>query len=363
METNHPGYKANELDILRLAVENTTEAFVTIDETHRILFFNKAAEDLFGFKKKEVIGRDLDILLGKTCREGHRQAIERYLNGEKKQLPHHEKEFMITNRGGEAIPVTFSFSVAKFNGRHYFTAIIRDMSDIKICHDRLLKSERLAALGQLVAEIVHEIRNPLVLIGGFTRQLKRTISDDKSSKKIDIILKEVQRLENLLAELKELYLPKDLNISVFDVNELLRELYVLAKADCKNRNIKIQFESDSDEAFIEGDREKIKQVFLNLIKNAVEALENGGMLRIESKRNGAFVEVLVSDDGPGIPEEHLGKVFSPFFTTKKYGTGLGLSISKRIIDQHKGYSISLDTNKRRGTTFKVTIPLAKKASA
>ena len=350
-------YREDELGILRLAVENTREAFVTIDQDHKILFFNRAAEELFGFGRKEVLGENLDVLLGEQCIKGHKEAVRKFLEGEKKNLTHDEREFTITRKDGKTIPVVFSFSVAQLNGRHYFTAIIRDISELKLCHDRVMKSERLAELGQLVTEIAHEIKNPLVLIGGFTRQLKKVVKDEKSLAKLVVILEEVERLEHLLNELKELYLPREVDFSVFDVNTLLEELYLLAIDDCKNRNIKIVFESDADEALVEGDREKIKQVFLNLIKNGVEAIENGGVLRIESRKHDNYVEILVTDNGPGIPEKHQAKLFSPFFTTKKHGTGLGLSISKRIIDQHPGFSISLDTVKGKGTTFKVTMPL------
>ncbi len=359
MESVDTSYRADEAEILKLAVENTTEAFVTIDENHRILFFNKAAERLFGYERKEVLGRSLDIILGDKCRKGHRAAVDRYLNGEKKELTHQEQEFVITRKGGKTLPVVFSFSVALLNGKHYFTAIIKDISDLRACHERVVRSERLAALGQLVAEIVHEIRNPLMLIGGFTRQLKRVVKDRKSEAKLEIILQEVERLESLLTELKELYIPKEIEFSVFDINGLLKELYLLVADDCKNKNIEIHLNADADQALVEGDREKIKQVFLNLIKNAVEAQEKGGILRIESRKGEKYVDVLITDNGPGIPEEYREKVFSPFFTTKKYGTGLGLSISKRIIDQHPGCSISLISEQGGGATFKVSIPLAR----
>ncbi len=358
MEPAESKYREDELEILKLAIENTTEAFVTIDENQRILFFNRAAERLFGFERSEVIGRSLDVILGGDCRQGHREAVRRYLKSGKEKLTHQEKEFVITRKGGEAVPVVFSFSVAVLNGKHYFTAIIKDISDLRACHDRVLRSERLAALGQLVAEIVHEIKNPLMLIGGFTRQVKKAVKDHKSAAKLDIILEEVERLESLLAELKELYIPKEIHFSVFDVNALLKELYLLAMDDCKSKNIDIILNTDSGEALVEGDREKIKQVFLNLVRNGIEALEEGGVLRIESKKHGSYVEIRITDNGPGIPEENKERVFSPFFTTKRYGTGLGLSISKSIIDQHPGCSLSLDSKKGKGTIFRVRIPLA-----
>jgi signal transduction histidine kinase len=215
----------------------------------------------------------------------------------------------------------------------------------------------LAALGQLVAEITHEIKNPLMMIGGFARQLMKSTQEAKSLSKLNIIAEEVQRLEELLAELREYYLPKTLATELFDINDLLKEVYSLVKAYGTDKAVRVQLSTDQDSIPVEGDRNKLKQVFLNLAKNGIEALDKGGNLTIRSKLSGDVVEIAFSDDGAGIPRHLQEKIFTPFFTTKAQGSGLGLPVSKKIIDDHPGSSFTLESNEGKGTTVTIRLPV------
>ncbi|HPD61602.1 MAG TPA: PAS domain S-box protein, partial [Thermodesulfobacteriota bacterium] len=218
-----------ELTILQGAVENTNEAFVTIDQDHQVIFFNQAAERIFGYSREEVLGKDLDIILTPRCSQNHHKAVERYIKTKKPVLIGHETEFIASRKNGELFTAAISFSVSEVKGQLYFTALIRDITETKTLQEQLLKSERLAALGQLVAEITHEIKNPLILIGGLAQQLKKTITGEKELTKIKIIVEEIRRLENLLLELGEFYLPKSLKLEPLNVNELLKEVYSLTR--------------------------------------------------------------------------------------------------------------------------------------
>ena len=222
-----------------------------------------------------------------------------------------------------------------------------------------MRSERLAALGQAVAEITHEIKNPLMLIGGFARQLLQEAGREKSRKKLQIIEKEVLRLENLLADLGEFYRPGGLSMEELDIVPLMREVYNLVREDCEKKKIQVTFEKNRDSIPITGDRNRLKQVFLNLVKNAAEAIEDGGMISIRTRETGDFATITIADNGCGIPRELQEKVFSPFFTTKQQGTGLGLSISKHIIDLHEGSTILLKSRPEEGTQFEIAIPLSR----
>ncbi|NIQ38859.1 MAG: PAS domain S-box protein [Proteobacteria bacterium] len=347
----------DELAILRGAVENTNEAFVTIDQTHKVIFFNRAAEEIFGYSREELIGKDLDIILGPRCRENHRHAVSRYLKTRNPTLIGHETEFITTRRSGETFPASISFSVAEIEGRLFFTGIVRDMTETKALQERISRSERLAALGQVVAEISHEIKNPLIMIGGFARQLLRTVREDRTRSKLRIIADEVNRLEYLLADLRDLYAPTKLTTEEIDINDLMKEIYSLTKDDCQARNIEIKLETQTEAAMVAGDREKLKQVFLNLVKNSLEAMENGGKLSIQSKRSGNKIEIRISDNGPGISKEVRKKIFTPFFTTKKQGTGLGLSISRRIVEDHPGSSFAITSSEGKGTIVKIALEI------
>jgi len=347
----------HEMVILKNAVENTNEAFVTIDENHTVLFFNKAAEEIFGYSRKEVIGRDLNVIMSPSCSKNHHQAVTRYV---KTRIPGrigHETEMLASRRNGNTFPASISFSVTEVNGRLFFTGIVRDMTEKKALQEQIMRSERMAALGQLAAEITHEIKNPLMLIGGFAQQLSRVIDDKKNLKKVNIITDEVKRLERLLADLREFHLPKTIASEKVDLKELLHEIYFMVKDDCEKKNIRTELKIDDKALLVTGDRYSLKQVFLNLFKNSMDAMEHGGVLSIQTSLIGDQVEIIVADEGCGIPEQDKEKIFSPFFTTKKHGTGLGLCISKRIIEEHADGSLSMKSKEGKGTSFKVSLPV------
>jgi PAS domain S-box-containing protein len=357
MKTDPPFCLDEKSIILQGAIENTNEGFVTIDERHRVIVFNKAAEKIFGYTRREVMGKDLKLILGPECTQGHKKAVARFIKTKTPKLIGHQTEFLATRKNGERFPLSISFSVSEIEGKFFFTGIVRDLTETKALQEKIAKSERLAALGQLVAEISHEIKNPLVLIGGFARQLLRSTPDEKSQGKLKLISDEVQRLENLLLELREIYRPPSLSYQPMNINTLLREIYSLSKEDCESKRITIDLQTDQDPLWIEGDSGKLKQVFLNLVKNAMEAMERGGHLVIRSRPVGNRVEISITDNGPGIQPKDRDKLFTPFFTTKHRGTGLGLSVSKKIIEDHSGGSLNLESQEGRGTIVKITLPL------
>jgi PAS domain S-box-containing protein len=349
----------DELAVLKGAVENTNEAFVTIDREQKVLFFNKAAEKIFGYSREEVLGRDLDAIMSPTCSREHHRAVARYIEtGEPRRIGHHT-EIMALRKNGETFPADISFSISRSDGALYFTAIVRDLTETKALQERMNRAERLAALGQVVAEISHEIKNPLMMIGGFARQLVKESRDEKSLAKLSIIVSQVQRLEDLLKEMREFYLPKPLELRAFDVNALLRQVRDLIKENCEKRGISLDLKTDREEILVEGDRGRLEQVLLNLAKNALEAMDRTGKISFASGLKRGVAEISISDEGVGIPQEEQEKVFSPFFTTKKQGTGLGLSICKRIIEDHPGSSLSFTSRKEKGTTFIIKMPASR----
>ena len=355
MDDRRKGSK--EIEIIKGAVENTNEAFVTIDRNHKVLFFNRAAEKIFGYSREEVLGYDLDVIMAPTCSQDHRKAVDRYVKTGIPKRIGHASELLATRKDGSRFPASISFSVSQVDGELYFTGIVSDLSETKVLQERILRSERLAALGQFVAEITHEIKNPLMMIGGFARQLIQKTKDDQTGSKLNIIADEVKRLEELLNELREYYTSRALNYEEVDIGGLLKEIYDLVKRDCERKGIEVDFKKQREPLSVKGDKDKLKQVFLNLAKNAIEAMEHGGKLVMEHRLVGNHVEISISDNGCGIPKENREKIFSPFFTTKRQGTGLGLNISKNIIEDHEGGAITLKSEEGKGTAFKVTLPI------
>jgi two-component system sensor kinase FixL len=347
-----------ELLILKHAVENTNEAFVTIDQNHRVLIFNRAAEEIFGYDRALVIGHDLSVIMAPSCARDHRKAVERYVRTRIPSRIGHVTEMMATKRNGELFPVSISFSVTEVEGAPYFTGLVRDLTETRALQEKVSQAERLAVLGQLVAEISHEIKNPLVLIGGFARQVLQATIDKKNREKLEIIASEVSRLESLLSDLREFYLPKPPETGPVDLRALVDEIFALVKEACRRRHIDLQLDEEETGLVVAGDPVRLKQVLLNLVKNSMEAMEGtGGVLRIRLTRSEGKALITVMDTGSGIPEKYRGDIFSPFFTTKKQGSGLGLAICKRIIEQHPGSTFVFETSEGKGTQFQIGLPL------
>jgi two-component system sensor kinase FixL len=358
MDENHPFGEPNQaLTILQGAIENTNEGFVTIDENHRVVIFNREAERIFGVEREDILGKDLGVILNPQCSQGHKKAVARYLDTRKPKLIGHQSEFLTARKNGELFPLSISFSVSNIGEKTFFTGIIRDLTETKALQEQVLKSERLAALGQLVAEVSHEIKNPLVMIGGYARQLQRSAPDPKGQAKLQIIVDEVRRLETLIGELRDLYRPKALTLETIDMGVLLQEVRDLIQEEARNKEIELVLDIPPAPVMVEGDRDKLKQVILNLSRNGMEAMDRGGELTVRAQCLEDQVEITVSDEGPGIPEPERDKIFVPFYTTKKQGTGLGLSVSKRIIEEHQGCSFSLASGQDKGAVARITMPI------
>lgn len=354
-----PHDEERRLAILKRAVENTNEAFVTIDRHHKVIFFNKAAERVFGYHRDEVLGHDLDVIMSPTCSSNHRAAVERYIETKVPKRIGHGTEIMAVRKSGESFPANISFSVSHLEEDIYFTGIVRDLTETRELRELVRRSERLASMGQLVAEITHEIKNPLMLIGGFARQLLRDLEEDGGKqKKLDIIVDEISRLEQLLHELRDLYLPRRVEPKEIDVARLLRGIGDLVTAECEGRGIRLVLEIPNEPIHIQGDEPKLKEVLLNLIRNSIDAMAKEGNLRLVSQVFGRNLEIDVTDEGCGIPVSEQARIFSPFFTTKPRGTGLGLSICKRIMEEHPGGSLTFESEPGKGTTFRLTMPIS-----
>jgi signal transduction histidine kinase len=178
---------------------------------------------------------------------------------------------------------------------------------------------------------------------------------------LNIIVKEVARLEDLLKELRELYLPRSLTMEEISVLQLLQEVHDLIENDCDTKKISISVKMEGGKTLIRGDRSRLKQVLINVVKNAIEAMDGGGELCLESRVRGEKVEITVADTGPGIPPEDLERIFEAFYTTKPHGTGLGLGISRSIVEEHPGGSFSVESEKGKGTRFTISLPVVQGA--
>ena len=233
--------------------------------------------------------------------------------------------------------------------------------DLRTAKERVLRSEQLATIGDMAARVAHEIRNPLVTIGGFARAINR--NPDRTSRVKSnswIIVQEVERLERILSNIMNFAKPPSPMFESHNINRLLDETLMMLEEEIQKHGIEAEMNLDESIPLIMIDAQQIKQVLLNLMHNAISALEGEGKLIVTTSNHGHYYEVHISDTGRGIPEELKEKIFTPFFTTKPAGTGLGLPIVKKIIDDHDG-SITYHSTIGKGTTFVIRLPISTKS--
>jgi two-component system sensor histidine kinase HydH len=219
-----------------------------------------------------------------------------------------------------------------------------------------VEAERLAAVGKAVSEVAHDMKTPLMAIGGFASQVAGMIADDHpGQKKLKIVMLETKRLESMVREMLQFGRPLDLALSQASLSDIIQECMEVSNPIAKARGVELEAHFASASSEMRLDTAKMKQVFLNLITNAVQASPAGERIIISTARQKKAVIVEVSDCGCGIKEEDRGNIFRPFFTTKKDGTGLGLAIVQKVVEGHGG-DVSFRPNPQNGVTFTVRLP-------
>jgi len=235
--------------------------------------------------------------------------------------------------------------------------------DLKKSKSYIRRADRLASLGTLTAALAHEIRNPLVAIKTFIQLLPERLEDEEFRKHfLSIASGEVDRISSLVSELLEFARTSDPKLEMENVNSILDGMILLSSTESKKKHIEIVKDYGQDLPPVSIDREQIKQVFLNILLNAIEATPENGKITVETRSfvkpgGEAYIQIRFTDTGCGIPTEHLEDIFNPFFTTKNKGSGLGLSISHQIVQDHKGY-IDVESELDRGSSFFINLPLS-----
>ncbi len=231
------------------------------------------------------------------------------------------------------------------------------IEQLRETQERLCRSERLAAMGEISAYIAHEIRNPLVTIGGFARAIEKDSADREDvADAAQIIVEEVARLEKILANIKDFSKPPEPRKVRLLVNTLIEDTCSLTEGYIEEGDVKLVRDFSPELPFTYLDPGQIKQVLLNLIKNAVESMESGGTLTIRTLREGRYIRIDIADTGRGIAPEVMEKLFTPFFTTKTSGTGVGLVVCQKIIDDHDG-KLRVSSSQGKGSTFSILLPI------
>lgn len=237
--------------------------------------------------------------------------------------------------------------------RRGLVVIGREITDKKNAEEQLRKSEKLSIVGELAASVGHEIRNPLTSIKGFIQLLRK--DEVENTFYYDIMLKELDRINQIVSELLILAKPQKLDFSNNDVIQLLTDVVSLIEAQANMNNVFVQFVPQG-QCWIDCEPNKLKQLFINIIKNAVEASsENGNVsISVEEVENN-YIQVFVQDQGQGIPELFRNRLGEPFYSSKEKGTGLGLTVSHKIVEQHQG-EIKFTSQQNKGTSVEILLP-------
>lgn len=221
----------------------------------------------------------------------------------------------------------------------------------------LIKAEKMSILTQISASISHEVKNPITITQGFVEALEDEDSKERRKEYVGYILEELQRAQNIIYEFLALTKPELDSMTTINISKELAYSVNLMKPFAKSHKVKIEVENIDEQCMILGDRQKIRQCFINLIKNSIEAMENGGELWIKANTNSNRISIDIIDNGVGMTPNEISKLGTPYFTTKEEGTGLGMMIVFNIIKTMKG-EIKVESEKGKGTKFMITFPIA-----
>ncbi|MEH7383891.1 PAS domain S-box protein [Bacillus sp. JJ1521] len=331
-------------------IQNSIDTIAVIYQNNWV-FINDSGVKTFGANSyTEMLGKNIYTFLHPENHDQVRNFIE-IVNSEKKEV-NFSKQSWYTFQGKQIFTELIGIPTTYF-GESAVQVIIRDISDRIKAEELMIKSEKLSIAGQLAAGIAHEIRNPLTAIKGFLQ----LFNDEFQGKQnyFDIIFSELNRIELILSELLLLAKPSEIKFKNKDIRTILRDVVTLLETQAILQNIQINIDFLNEDSIITCDENQIKQVFINLIKNSIDAMENGGTIFIRTMVTNDSIYILFIDEGCGIPKSILDRIGEPFYTTKEKGTGLGLMVSYNIIENHNG-EIKVDSKENEGTTFEIKLP-------
>ncbi len=355
---------------LQSILDTVPEAMIVIDEHGVMQSFSSAAERLFGCRAAEAIGKNVKILMPAPYRENHDGYMQRYMNTGERRIIGIGRVVVGQRKNGSTFPMELAVGEMKSGDRRFFTGFIRDLTERQQTEARLqeLQSElvhisRLTAMGEMASTLAHELNQPLSAIANYlkgSRRLLEGISDEKSAAMRDALDKaadQAMRAGQIIRRLRDFVSRGEGEQRVESITKLVEEASALALVGVKDRGIRVQFQFNPEIDLVLADRVQVQQVLLNLILNAMDAMETSQtrdlVVAIAPAESG-HVRISVADSGSGIAPEVAEQLFQPFVTTKRHGMGIGLSISRAIVEAHSG-RIWVEPNPTGGTIFNFTL--------
>ena len=348
---------------------------VVINERGLIQSFSSAAERLFGLSAAEVLGKNVKILMPSPYREDHDSYIERYLRTGERRIIGIGRVVVGQRNDGSTFPMELAVGEMHVREQRFFTGFIRDLTERQQTEARLqeLQSElvhmsRLTAMGEMASALAHELNQPLAAIANYMKGSRRLL-ENRQDQSLSVLRDAMEkaadqalRAGDIIRRLRDFVSRGESERRVEDVKKLIEEASALALVGAKDKGVRVRFAFAPRLNYVLADKVQVQQVLLNLIRNAIDAMETAPTRELVVATSPApdnMVEISVADTGGGIAPEIADQLFQPFVTTKSHGMGVGLSISRTIIESHGG-SITPRPNPGGGTIFTFTLPVVTK---
>ena len=356
---------------IRSILETVPDAMIVIDERGTILSFSKAAEVMFGYSEEEVLGENVSILMPSPDRERHDSYLERYLRTGERRIIGVGRVLTARQRDGVTFPIELSVGEARIGDDRVFTGFIRDLTERQEAelrvHDLqsvLAHVQRVSEMGTLATSLAHELNQPLTAIANYVEAARDMLETPPDEEVIAVIREALNecaaqsvRAGQIVRRLRDFISRGETEQRVESLQRLVTEASALALVGAGGPDLEVEVKLDPATDRVLVDRIQIQQVLLNLMRNAIEAMEDSPVRRLlifSERKPGGFVQVTVADSGPGLSDEMAERLFEPFRSTKASGMGLGLSISATIVGAHGG-RIWAEKSKLGGTAFCFTI--------
>ncbi|MGE6204736.1 PAS domain S-box protein [Guptibacillus hwajinpoensis] len=328
---------------------NNADAISVSNLDKEVIKVNPAFQRLYGYTDDDMINQLFDIYPNDNKDEANR-IIKAVIDGDSVV----DFDTIRKKKDGTLIDVSITYSPIKDHEGNItaMSAITRDIRDRKRTEELLLRSEKLSAIGQLAAAVAHEVRNPLTSVKGFIQLYKDRIHNDI----LQLMLSEMDRIESIINEFLSLARPQAVTYQQTDIMTLTRNVVSLMEPELLLNKVDVETDFHTPSLMMNCEKNQITQVLMNIIKNGIESMPDGGLLSIKTCNTDTHLFIKIADKGVGIPKERLERLGEPFFSNKDTGTGLGLVVCYKIIHEHKG-TIEFDSSVGEGTVVTISLPL------